>query len=211
MQIAKALAEVEASLPADIVINSELFRLRKFIDRGVFNVGEALVIGAALVVIVLFLFLLNFRTTFITLTAIPLSLVITTLVFRLIGYLTDTSLTINVMTLGGIAVAMGELVDDAIVDVENIFRRLKNWRLAIDDCRVYGEDASQQSKILSQKSAITVVYDASREIRSAIVFGTVVVILVFLPLFAISGVAGRLFEPWELPTSFRFCHRCWCL
>ena len=82
-------------------------------------------IGAVLVLIILFLFLLNFRTTFITLTAIPLSLVITTLVFRLIGYLTGTQLSINVMTLGGIAVAMGELVDDAIVDVENIFRRLK--------------------------------------------------------------------------------------
>ncbi len=176
--IAMALAEVEASLPADIVINSELFRLRNFIDRGVFNVGEALVIGAALVVIVLFLFLLNFRTTFITLTAIPLSLVITTLIFRLIGYLTDTSLTINVMTLGGIAVAMGELVDDAIVDVENIFRRLR-----------------ENNALENPRPAIQVVYDASREIRSAIVFGTIVVILVFLPLFSIPGVAGRLFEP----------------
>ena len=176
--IANALAEVESTLPADVVINSELFRLRNFIDRGVFNVGEALVVGAVLVIIVLFLFLLNFRTTFITLTAIPLSLVITTLVFRLIDYLTDASLTINVMTLGGIAVAMGELVDDAIVDVENIFRRLKE------------NNASD-----NPRPAIHVVYDASREIRSAIVFGTVVVILVFLPLFAISGVAGRLFEP----------------
>ena len=177
-EIAKALADVEESLPADIVINSELFRLRNFIDRGVFNVGEALVIGALLVIIVLFLFLLNFRTTFITLTAIPLSLVITTLVFRLIGYLTDASLTINVMTLGGIAVAMGELVDDAIVDVENIFRRLRENN---------AED--------NPRPAIQIVYEASREIRSAIVFGTIVVILVFLPLFAISGVAGRLFEP----------------
>ncbi len=177
-EIALALDEVEASLPADILINSELFRLRNFIDRGVFNVGEALVIGAVLVVIVLFLFLLNFRTTFITLTAIPLSLVITTLVFRLIGFLTDTSLTINVMTLGGIAVAMGELVDDAIVDVENIFRRLR-----------------ENNSLENPRPAIQVVYDASREIRSAIVFGTIVVILVFLPLFAISGVAGRLFEP----------------
>ena len=177
-EIANALAEVEESLPADIVINSELFRLRNFIDRGVFNVGEALVIGALLVIVVLFLFLLNFRTTFITLTAIPLSLVITTLVFRLIGYLTDASLTINVMTLGGIAVAMGELVDDAIVDVENIFRRLR-----------------ENNALENPRPAIQVVYDASREIRSAIVFGTIVVILVFLPLFAISGVAGRLFEP----------------
>jgi HME family heavy-metal exporter len=176
--IAEAMVEVETSLPDDIVINSELFRLRNFIDRGVFNVGEALVIGALLVIIVLFLFLLNFRTTFITLTAIPLSLVITTLVFRFLGYMFDTSLTINVMTLGGIAVAMGELVDDAIVDVENIFRRLK-----------------ENNALASPRPAIQVVYDASREIRSAIVFGTVVVILVFLPLFAISGVAGRLFEP----------------
>ncbi len=108
-----------------MVVNTDLFQLKSFIDRGIYNVGEALVIGAVLVVIVLFLFLLNFRTTFITLTAIPLSLVITTLVFRLIGVLTGTELSINVMTLGGIAVAMGELVDDAIVDVENIFRRLR--------------------------------------------------------------------------------------
>lgn len=106
----ETLKQSEASLTADIIINSELFRLRNFIDRGIFNVGEALVIGAVLVLIILFLFLLNFRTTFITLTAIPLSLVITTLVFRLIGVLSGTHLSINVMTLGGIAVAMGELV-----------------------------------------------------------------------------------------------------
>lgn len=176
--IAAALEEVQSSLPAHVVVNSELFRLRNFIDRGVFNVGEALVIGASLVIIVLFLFLLNFRTTFITLTAIPMSLVLTTLVFRVLSNLFDTSLTINVMTLGGIAVAMGELVDDAIVDVENIFRRLK-----------------ENNSLENPRPAIQVVFDASREIRSAIVFGTMVVILVFLPLFAISGVAGRLFEP----------------
>lgn len=176
--IAKALADVEASLPADVVINSELFRLKNFIDRGIFNVGEALVIGACLVLIILFLFLLNFRTTFITLTAIPLSLVITTLVFRVLSYLTGEQLSINVMTLGGIAVAMGELVDDAIVDVENIFRRLKENALAGNP-----------------KPAIVVVYEASKEIRSAIVFGTAVVILVFLPLFALSGIEGRLFAP----------------
>ncbi len=193
--LAQAFQEAEASLPADIVINSELFRLKNFIDRGIFNVGEALVIGAVLVVIILFLFLLNFRTTFITLTAIPLSLVITSLVFRLWGMVTGTHLSINVMTLGGIAVAMGELVDDAIVDVENIFRRLRNWRMAIDDCRLNGDAASEQSKIESRKSAMTVVYEASIEIRSAIVFGTAVVILVFLPLFALSGVEGRLFAP----------------
>ncbi len=176
--IAAALADLEASLPADIVINSDLFRLKNFIDRGIFNVGEALVIGAVLVVIILFLFLLNFRTTFITLTAIPLSLVITTLVFRLLGFITGAQLSINVMTLGGIAVAMGELVDDAIVDVENIFRRLK-----------------VNNTLPQPQPALRVVYQASKEIRSAIVFGTIVVILVFLPLFALSGVEGRLFTP----------------
>jgi len=173
-----AFAESEEGLTADIVINSQLFQLRNFIDRGIFNVGEALVIGAVLVIIILFLFLLNFRTTFITLTAIPLSLVITTLVFRLIGYLSGTELSINVMTLGGLAVAMGELVDDAIVDVENIFRRLK-----------------ENNALETPRPAIQVVYEASKEIRSAIVFGTAVVILVFLPLFALSGVEGRLFTP----------------
>lgn len=177
-KLAEAFAEVEPTLPADIVINTDLFRLKNFIDRGVFNVAEALVIGAVLVLIILFLFLLSFRTTFITLSAIPLSLVITTLVFRLIGYLTGTHLSINVMTLGGIAVAMGELVDDAIVDVENIFRRLR-----------------QNSTSDNPKPALRVVFEASSEIRSSVVFGTAVVILVFMPLFALSGVEGRLFTP----------------
>ncbi|MBN9519226.1 efflux RND transporter permease subunit [bacterium] len=173
-----ALRETEAALPADVVVQTELFQLKSFIDRGVYYVEEALVIGAVLVVIVLFLFLLNLRTTFITLTAIPLSLVVTTLVFRLAGLVTGQELSINVMTLGGIAVAMGELVDDAIVDVENIYRRL-------------GENAA----LPSPKPSIVVVYEASREIRSAIVFGTAVVILAFMPLFALSGVEGRLFVP----------------
>lgn len=177
-KLAAAFEEIEPTLPADIVINTELFRLKNFIDRGVFNVAEALVIGAFLVLIILFLFLLSFRTTFITLSAIPLSLVITTLVFRLIGYVTGTHLSINVMTLGGIAVAMGELVDDAIVDVENIFRRLR-----------------QNSSSENPKPALRVVYEASSEIRSSVVFGTAVVILVFMPLFALSGVEGRLFTP----------------
>ena len=176
--VADALKEVEASLPADIVVNSELFRLKNFIDRGIFNVAEALAIGATLVIVVLFLFLLNFRTTFITLTAIPLSLVLTSLAFRMIGWLSNSELSINVMTLGGIAVAMGELVDDAIVDVENIFRRLK-----------------ENNNRGRPRAPLRVVLDASIEIRSAILFGTIVVILVFLPLFALSGVEGRLFTP----------------
>lgn len=177
-EITKALRETEASLPANVVISPDLFKLKNFIDLGIYNVGEALVIGAFLVLIILFLFLLNVRTTFITLTAIPLSLVITTLVFRLVSWLTGTQMSINVMTLGGIAVAMGELVDDAVVDVENIFRRLK-----------------ENNHLPQPRPALQVVYEASKEIRSAIVFGTVVVILVFLPLFALSGVEGRLFTP----------------
>jgi CzcA family heavy metal efflux pump len=177
-RVTDALTMVESSLPMDVVVNTELFQLKNFIDRGIFNVAEALVIGAVLVVIVLFVFLLNFRTTFITLTAIPLSLVLTTLVFRLISWVSGSELSINVMTLGGIAVAMGELVDDAIVDVENIFRRLKENNAAAE-----------------QRSALRVVYEASKEIRTSILFGTMVVILVFLPLFALSGVEGRLFAP----------------
>ncbi len=173
-----AMLEAQAALPPDMVVELNLFQLKSFIDRGVYYVEEALVIGAVLVVIVLFLFLLNIRTTFITLTAIPLSLVLTTLTFRVISWLTGQELSINVMTLGGIAVAMGELVDDAIVDVENIYRRL-------------GENA----QLPHPKPSIVVVYEASREIRSAIVFGTAVVILAFLPLFALSGVEGRLFAP----------------
>jgi HME family heavy-metal exporter len=176
--IKKSLGDIEASLPPDYTFQTDLFQLKGFIDRAIYYVGEALAIGAALVVIVLFLFLLNLRTTFITLTAIPLSLAVTMLVFKLIGWLTGTELSINVMTLGGIAVAMGELVDDAIVDVENIARRL-----------------SENASLPAPQPKLTVIFEASREIRSSIVFGTAVVVLAFLPLFALSGVEGRLFVP----------------
>lgn len=177
-EVVRTLRKIEDSLPADVVINPEIFQMKGFIDRAVYNVGEALIIGAVLVLIILFLFLLNFRTTFISLIAIPLSLVVTAMVFKMSGWLTGTQLTINVMTLGGIAVALGELVDDAIVDVENIFRRLR------------------ENNLLPQpRAALRVVYEASIEVRGAIVFGTMMVILVFLPLFALSGIEGRLFTP----------------
>src|SRR5207249_5519709 len=100
-EVVRTLTEIEDSLPADIVINPEIFQMKGFIDRAMYNVGEALTIGALLVLVVLFLFLLNFRTTFISLTAIPLSLVVTGLVFKLIGWITGSELSINVMTLGG--------------------------------------------------------------------------------------------------------------
>ncbi|MFG0297406.1 MAG: efflux RND transporter permease subunit, partial [Maioricimonas sp. JB045] len=166
-----AVEELRPSLPDDIRI-VPTYSQKAFIDRAIDNVVEALRDGAILVVIVLFLFLMNVRTTFITLTAIPLSLVMTAIVFRIFG------LSINTMTLGGLAVAIGELVDDAIVDVENIFRRLKENRAAG-----------------SPKPPLLVVFQASTEVRKSIVFGTMIVILVFIPLFALSGMEGRLFAP----------------
>jgi CzcA family heavy metal efflux pump len=171
-EILKAIAELQPSLPDDIRIQPELYSQKSFIDRAIDNVIEALRDGGILVVIILFLFLMNFRTTFITLTAIPLSIGITAIVFTAFG------LSINTMTLGGLAVAIGELVDDAIVDVENIFRRLKENRNSTNP-----------------KNALLVVFQASCEIRNSIVFGTLIVVLVFLPLFALSGMEGRLFAP----------------
>ncbi|WP_417850254.1 efflux RND transporter permease subunit [Thalassoglobus sp.] len=166
-----AIEELRPSLPDDLRIR-QFYSQKSFIDRAIENVIEALRDGGILVVIILFLFLMNFRTTFITLTAIPLSLVSTAIVFHFLG------LSINTMTLGGLAVAIGELVDDAIVDVENIFRRLRENRL--------------KDKPLHP---LLVVFRASVEVRNSIVFGTMIVILVFVPLFALTGMEGRLFTP----------------
>ncbi|MBL8828748.1 MAG: efflux RND transporter permease subunit [Planctomycetaceae bacterium] len=171
-QVTQALVDLRPSLPADIRINPEIYQQKAFIDLSIQNVIEALRDGGVLVVIVLFLFLLNFRTTFITLTAIPLSIVVTGLVFQALG------MSINTMTLGGLAVAIGELVDDAIVDVENIFRRLR-----------------ENKQATNPKSPLRVVYEASSEVRNSIVFSTILVVLVFVPLFALEGMEGKLFTP----------------
>jgi len=171
-QITRAFDELEAALPEDVRLHPALYQQKAFIDLAIENVVEALRDGGILVVVVLFLFLLNFRTTLITLTAIPLSMVITALVF------TAFKLSINTMTLGGLAVAIGELVDDAIVDVENIFRRLRLNR--------------QREK---PRHPLVVVFQASAEIRNSIVFGTIIVVLVFIPVFALGGMEGRLFKP----------------
>jgi len=170
-EVLRAIEELRPSLPAGVRIEAT-YSQKSFIERAIKNVEEALRDGVILVVIILFLFLMNIRTTFITLTAIPLSLFMTAIVFAVFG------LSINTMTLGGIAVAMGELVDDAIVDVENIFRRLKENRIAGNPV-----------------NPLLVVFRASAEVRRSIVFSTMIVILVFLPLFALSGMEGKLFAP----------------
>jgi HME family heavy-metal exporter len=170
--ITQAIDGLRPSLPADVVIDPAAYQQRSLIDLSIHNVIEALFHGGILVVIILFVFLLNFRTTFITLTAIPLSIVTAGLVFKWFG------MSINTMTLGGLAVAIGELVDDAIVDVENIFRRLRENRHAAEP-----------------KHPLQVVYEASSEVRNSIVFSTILVVLVFIPLFALGGMEGRLFTP----------------
>jgi CzcA family heavy metal efflux pump len=171
-RIDEAVKELSSTLPPDVEINARLFRQASFIDNSISNVVEALRDGAILVAIVLFLFLLNFRTTFITLTAIPLSFVVTFLVLWAFG------ISINTMTLGGLAVAIGELVDDAIVDVENVYRRLR-----------------ENSQTANPRPSLEVIYHASLEIRSSIVYATIIVALVFLPLFLLTGVEGRLLAP----------------
>lgn len=176
-QIAQALAELRPSLPPDLRIEPALYQQKDFIDVAIGNVVQALRDASLLVVVVLFVFLLSFRTTFITLTAIPLSIVITAVVFAIFG------LSINTMTVGGLAVAIGGLVDDATVSVENVFRRLK---------------LNRQSP--SPQSALQVVFQASAEVRNPRVFGTLIVILVFAPVFALGGMEGRLFTP--LGTAF---------
>lgn len=166
------LKQLKKTMPPGVVIHDDIFKQSRFIQTSILNVQEAIRDGAVLVAIILFVFLLNFRTTFITLTAIPLSFIITIIVFKVFG------LSINTMTLGGLAIAIGELIDDAVVDVENVFRRLRENR---------------QRKL--PRPALAVVYEASSEIRNSIFFATMIVILVFLPLFAMGGIEGKIFIP----------------
>lgn len=170
--IEKELDSLRRALPKGVEIKSDLFKQAHFIENSIGNVSEALRDGTIMVLIILMLFLLNWRTTFITLTAIPLSFVLTALIFKIFG------ISVNTMTLGGLAVAVGELVDDAIVDVENVHRRLNENRL-----------------LKEPRSILKVIFDASAEIRNSIVFSTIIVVLVFIPLFALGGLEGKLFAP----------------
>lgn len=171
-QVETALAELTRGLPNGVSANQILFRQADFISTSIDNVKGVLVEAAVAVAVILFLFLLNFRTTAISLTAIPISLLVTVLIFKAFG------LSINTMTLGGLAIAIGELVDDAVVDVENIYRRLR-----------------ENSKRASPRPLLQVVADASIEVRSGIVYATFIIVLVFIPLFALTGIEGRLFAP----------------
>jgi len=174
--VTKAIDEtfhsLQPSLPAGTEIKNDLLRQESFIHAGLSNVMDALRDGTFLVIVILILFLFNIRTTVITLIAIPMSILVTAIVFRMADF------SVNVMTLGGIAVAIGELVDDAIVDVENVFRRLKEWR------------HNGMKEPLN-----TIVFKASSEVRNSIVYATILVAVVFLPIFFIPGVEGKLLAP----------------
>ncbi len=171
-QIEKMLKEVAPTLPKGVVLKSDLFKQSRFIEASNHNVMQALRDGALMVAIIVFIFLFSVRSTVITLVTIPLSLLLALIVFKIFN------LTINTMTLGGFAIAIGELVDDAIVDMENVFRRLR-----------------ENSANGSPKGRLRVIYEASSEVRNSIIFSTVTVVLVFLPLFFLGGIEGRLFKP----------------
>lgn len=170
--ISKVLDQMADDLPDGVVIERRIFKQADFIEAAVDNVVEAIRDGALWVIVVLFLFMWNFRTSISSLTAMPLSILLTVLCFRWFG------ITINTMTLGGIAVAIGDLVDDSIVDIENIYRRLKENRHKPNP-----------------EPALKVVYDASCEVRNSIVYATLIVILVVFPLFSMAGLEGRMFAP----------------
>lgn len=173
-RIAAALGEMRRSLPDGVTLNDNLFRQEHFIRASIDNVTVAIRDASILVFIVLALFLANTRTTFISLTAIPLSFILTGIVFKFVGIGIDT------MTLGGLAIAIGELVDDSVIDIENVFRRLR-------------ENATRPPE--ERESQFKVIYDASNEVRSTLIYATTLMVIVFIPLFQLSGIEGRIFTP----------------
>ncbi len=169
-----SIADIQKNLPKDVQINTKIFRQADFINASISNIQKTLLEGTAFVIIILFLFLMNWRATFISLLAIPISLIVAILTLKWLGF------TINTMSLGGMAIAIGDLVDDAIIDVENVFKRLKENAL--------------KSKA-EQKDKITVIFDGSFEIRSSVINATFIIIVAFLPLFFLSGMEGKLLAP----------------
>ncbi len=168
------VADLQKNLPADVHVSTDIFRQSRFIDNSINNVKRSLFEGSIFVVIVLFLFLMNVRTTVISLVALPLALLVSIIVLHYLG------LTINTMSLGGMAIAIGSLVDDAIVDVENVYKRIRENRLLPE-----GE----------RRSTLEVVYDASREVRMPILNSTLIIVVSFVPLFFLSGMEGRMLVP----------------
>ena len=168
------VVDLRKNLPADVHVSTDIFRQSHFIDNSINNVKKSLFEGSFFVVIVLFLFLMNIRTTVISLVALPLSLQVSIIVLHYMG------LTINTMSLGGMAIAIGSLVDDAIVDVENVYKRIRENRLLPPD---------------QQRSTLEVVYDASREVRMPILNSTLIIVVSFVPLFFLSGMEGRMLVP----------------
>ncbi len=173
-KIDEAVAEMQSNLPRDIKINTHIFRQADFINASISNIQKTLLEGSIFVVIILFLFLMNWRATVISLLAIPISLIAAILTLHWLGY------TINTMSLGGMAIAIGALVDDAIIDVENVFKRLKQNALKPESER---------------KNKLTVIFDASVEIRTSIINATFIIIVAFIPLFFLSGMEGKLLAP----------------
>jgi CzcA family heavy metal efflux pump len=173
-RVDEAIIVLQESMPKHVEIRSDIFRQADFIERAILNVNKALIEGGLFVAIVLFLFLLNFRTTFISLVAIPLSLLVSVIALKWMG------LTINTMSLGGMVIAIGSLVDDAIIDVDNVFKRLKeNARLPLEQ----------------QTDKLTVIFQASKEIRASILNATLIIIVAFIPLFFLGGMEGRMLKP----------------
>ncbi len=173
-QIDAALLDVQKSLPKDVSLSTDVYRQERFITSSIDNVKKSLYEGGFFVVIVLFLFLMNVRTTVISLVTIPVSLVVSIVTLHVLG------LTINTMSLGGMAIAIGSLVDDAIVDVENVFKRLRENRLLPEE---------------QQRPLLTVIFEASREVRMPILSSTLIIIVSFIPLFFLTGMEGRLLAP----------------
>jgi CzcA family heavy metal efflux pump len=172
--IEENLSNLQKTLPADVQLDTKIFRQADFIETSVNNIQKALIEGGIFVIIILFIFLGSFRTTFISLLAIPLSLLGAILVLKGLG------LNINTMSLGGMAIAIGSLVDDAVIDVENVYKRLRQ---------------NYQKPIAQRASSFTVVFEASKEIRASILNATLIIIVAFLPLFFLSGMEGRMLQP----------------